>query len=1127
MISLLPSIQRRCVERGTTQLLAPPGGSVLTAAEFFDRASGLCAELTAIGVVHGSRIGLALPLGAELLTTVVASWLAGASFVPIDPDDPVERRAAILRDSSVSVLLSSSQVNDLVGAVSIATVSQGRLKSINGDVQRLAPGLDWPDEAYVIFTSGSTGRPKGVSVSHRSIAAYIENACSAYEVPHEGWVVPSQLPATFDAALTTLLIPLITNNVGVPMVGPLSATKALAEFLRQVETPVLVKTTPSQLRIIDGMLTKSEIAHLMATIVVGGEPLDFADLSRLRGNPHISIINEYGPTETTVGCSYYRVRADDPGVGPVPIGQPFPGTTFTIDPVDSELPGGIMGELVVSGPGVALGYINVDAGSGFHGDSLRRYHTGDIIRRDQHGLYHFHGRRDDQVKVGGYRIELGEIEAALRRVVPGDAAAVLIDGAITAVVAEHPLLDLDAAMSGLKSRLPSYMQPATFVVHPNLPLTRHSKVDRRALVEQLRAGKAKIPHDLEVCVAERWRSILGIDVVASDTDFFAVGAHSITALIMVGQLAEDLGIDIPIALIFDHPTFETFVEALRSARGSVSLKAGNDLAPRDSSRKPAATQLDIIAAEGWATSPAQYTVVSAVRFVAPDWEDVRQALCETLDRHDVLQWRFGLDDTHQIVATSAQGADAAGVPVELIDLRDQTTESAASLVSIQLAAERAKHIDLLAGDSPANALLFRLPADSDDEAAHGVAAIVAHHAVVDETSLNILWSELIDRVSGCEAQHDMDVRFARWAVATQSPSSRERAMRAADHLVQLLGTGPLGALIEAGKASSATGGTLRFRVPEVLVRHADSAAARASLPLSTLYTSAAAATLASFMTLPRYSVFMPITRRRTPDDFTSVGCYISRVPVVVDRLAPTGSLGDWTMRWHRTVLEATANADADNEVLFRRMREMMPAWLNAPQVSIAVESPLIGLLHENHRWTPIDSPAGAPRHHLTIFVTLIPNGQVTVRIEWRTGTFDQEAAASLAKGMITTLSAICDELSPEHPPVPFNFSVEQPLAAFGDGGAPSPQTESGQGSRVSEDVARLAGAVLQRPVREDTSLFEAGAQSLDLVRLTMVLRKQYHIKIELVDLIDHSTPADIAVLLHERTVNKSNLKEST
>lgn len=1131
MTSLLPSIQRRCDERGAALLLAPPSGAVLTAAEFFGRACALCADLQAIGAVRGSRLGLALPLGPDQLTAVVASWLAGASFVPVDPNDPAERRATALRDSSAAVLLTSRQGTDLGGIVPIATISQGRLTSRSGDVLRLAPGLDWPDEAYVIFTSGSAGRPKGVSVSHDSIAAYIENACTAYGVPQEGWVVPSQLPATFDAALTTLLIPLITNNVGVPIVGPLSATKALVEFLRQAETPLLVKTTPSQLRLIDGMLTGSEIASLRATLVVGGEPLDFADLSRLRANPHISIFNEYGPTETTVGCSFYRVRADDPDVGPVPIGQPFPGTTFTIEALEGEPNSGPMGELVVSGPGVALGYVNANGDRRFSQEGVRRYRTGDIVRRDEHGLYHFHGRRDDQVKVGGYRIELGEIDAALRAVVPGAAAAVVVDGAITAVVVDHPLLNLEAVVSGLKSLLPSYMQPARFVVHSALPLTRHSKVDRQALVKQVRVGTERGPVDLEARVAERWRSSLGIDFVTADTDFFAAGGHSITALIMVGQLVEDLGIDIPIALIFDHPTLKTFVGALRGVRGSPGPVPGDDCAPIDSRRTLAPTQLDIIAAEGWATSPAQYMVLSAVRLAAPAWEALHRALCETLDRHDVLQWRFGLDDAHQIIASAAQGSGAAGVPVELVDLRGQTADNAADLVSTRLAAARGKPTDLLAGDPPARALLFRLPAHGEgDKVSHGVAAIVAHHAVVDETSLNRLWSEIMDRVSGERGQPDADLRFAQWAVATRRPSSRRQAERAADHLVELLTAGPLGALVQAGNASSGSGGsgdTYRFRVPTELARHAEGAAARASLPLSALYTAASAVALAPFMTSPRYSVFMPITRRRTPDDFTAIGCYVSRLPLVVNPVVPTESLGDWTVRWHRTILDATAHADADIDVIFRSMRAIMPAWPIAPQVSIAVETPFVGLLHGKYRWTPFDVPAGPPKHHLTVFVTLGPDEQVTGRVEWRVGAFDRDAAASLADGVIATLSAICNEPSLQQPSDPLRFSVGPPQVAHGESAAPASETESGRASPSGEDVARLASAVLQRPMVAGTSLFDAGAQSLDLVRLAAALRKQYDIKVDPVDLIDYSTPAEIEVLLRDRAANKSNPKEPT
>jgi non-ribosomal peptide synthetase component F len=352
----------------------------------------------------------------------------------------------------------------------------------SGDVAATPEHLG--DEAYVIFTSGSTGRPRGVSVSHGAIASYVAEALDRLRIPRTGVRFAFHLPPSFDAHLTSTLLPLVTGNSVVPLPPGRSATLALADFLASSSTPFVVKTTPLQLRLLRADLEPSAVARLQGTFVVGGEQLYHEDVVWLLGNPEIRVFNEYGPTETTVGCSYHEVDAH--GSGPVPIGVPHRAATFHIDGAPGGQVGAAQGELVISGAVLANGYVNApDDGRFCHdGDGSRCYRTGDIVRRDEHGIHWFIGRVDDQIKIAGHRVELGEVDAALRAAYGADAVSALSPDGIVGFVAAPEVSERGAAR--LADLLPKYMRPVAVHSVAAIPDTHHGKADRTRLLRKYR-----------------------------------------------------------------------------------------------------------------------------------------------------------------------------------------------------------------------------------------------------------------------------------------------------------------------------------------------------------------------------------------------------------------------------------------------------------------------------------------------------------------------------------------------------------------------------------------------------------------------------------------------------------------
>lgn len=513
---LVDAIAERCAAHGGTPVLWDPRTMAnLMARDFWHGVQKLAEDLRRLGVGVGTRVAVSLPVGADLVTTIAAIWSVRASFVPLDSHEADARRHRILLSSGAALLLAKEPVTVEGTGCALAVIDRGRAAA----TRSANPGIAVHDgsEAYVMFTSGSTGIPKGIAVSHRSISSYVDAALARYHVPETGMTVLSQLPPTFDASLTTLLIPLVTRNVLRPVTQSASGSASLAEGLRDVAGPVFVKTTPGQLRLVAGMLNDAELRRLRGSLILGGEPLDFADLDRFRHLADLEIYNEYGPTEATVGCSSYHVAAQDPDQGPVPIGVPFPDTSFILVPAHRD--GEDVGELTVTGPGVAAGYIDDPANSKFGGNwPSRSYRTGDRVRRDPAGTYHFLGRTDDQVKVNGFRVELGEVDTALRTACGGPAATVHTGSTLIGFLQRHPELNIPVAEERIAQLLPAHMRPAALHVVTELPLTSHGKIDRKRLVEV--HSDSKVPRDeLTEHFAALWRRLLRTESVADDTDF--------------------------------------------------------------------------------------------------------------------------------------------------------------------------------------------------------------------------------------------------------------------------------------------------------------------------------------------------------------------------------------------------------------------------------------------------------------------------------------------------------------------------------------------------------------------------------------------------------------------------------
>ncbi|WP_341367373.1 non-ribosomal peptide synthetase/type I polyketide synthase [Yoonia sp. BS5-3] len=531
----------------------------------------------------GAYVAVMVARSADLIVALLAVMKAGHIYVPLDPYHPQSRLRQVLETAGATGLIHQGDAPALAAGLDITCIDVGA-KQPKGKPKQIKRT---DDLAYAIFTSGSTGTPKGVEIPHRALVNLLT---SMAEKP--GFTAADTLlsvtTVSFDIAALELFLPLITGG---------KVIIAAEEDIREA-FPLVTRLSRGDVTVLQATPTLWQMlveAGLKATpnlkMLVGGEPLprDLADQLRDLGG---ELWNMYGPTETTIWSSCGRVDG-----GEIDIGQPIANTVMhVLDANDQLCPIGVVGELNIGGAGLAQGYLGQAelTNAAFRDVDLpgegvtRLYRTGDLARRQADGSIALLGRRDGQVKLRGFRIELSEIEVALRGIDGIKAAAVdLRDGPAGPVlaafyVADGQAPDIAALSASLAQALPGYMVPGRFQQLDALPQTGNGKLDRRALPALDPNGPAptmareiKAPStDTERLLAEIWGDVLGLEVIGTQDDLFALGADSLSIFRIAARMI-DRNLGIEARHLMQHPTIEgvaKLIAAQADAPRAPSLK---------------------------------------------------------------------------------------------------------------------------------------------------------------------------------------------------------------------------------------------------------------------------------------------------------------------------------------------------------------------------------------------------------------------------------------------------------------------------------------------------------------------------------------------------------------------------
>ncbi|XWW93262.1 hypothetical protein V2A60_001194 [Cordyceps javanica] len=579
----------------------------LTYSKLDDLSSRLALHLRFLGVGPNVTVPLCFEKSMWTVVALLAVMKSGAAFSLTDPSQPEARLRTIVEQTGAKVVITSALQAPLgtriAAAGTIVTVSQSTLDSPLQLSSDPLPIVSPASLLYVIFTSGSTGKPKGVSISHENYTSGAIPRAEAvgYKSTSRVFDFPSY---AFDVSIDCMLCTLACGGqICVP--SEQGRMNDLSGSIRDSKAN-MVHMTPSVARVLD-----SDIIPSLEVLGLGGEAVSSSDASVWSRST--SLIIAYGPSECTVGCTINNNLHLSTGIG-----KGVGGTTWLVDPEDHNIlvPIGEVGELLIEGPVVGVGYIGepartaevfiedptwLTAGHGsYPGRHGRLYKTGDLVRYESNlsGSIEFVGRKDQQVKLRGQRVELAEVEHHLQLCLPVGVkvaaevikpecgsptlVAFLVElpaasyqvGGIFADPSPELMAALDVIGTTLGAKVPRYMVPAAFIALAEMPLLVSGKTDRKKLreigtsVPRAKLGTAHADHgsqkepetDAEKNLVYAWNRVLGPqNTVYKDSNFFGLGGDSLRAMRLVAATRER-GLALTVADIFSNPTLSSMAK---------------------------------------------------------------------------------------------------------------------------------------------------------------------------------------------------------------------------------------------------------------------------------------------------------------------------------------------------------------------------------------------------------------------------------------------------------------------------------------------------------------------------------------------------------------------------------------
>lgn len=838
--------------------------------------------------LSGERVALLAHPGREAFVGVLGALRAGAAYVPLDPDWPDARIAAILDAARPTALVAASaegaRAARLAGALPVEQVAVDELLAAPIAAARSVRARS--PHTWLMFTSGSTGRPKGVCVSHDAALTFLEWVERVLAVrPDDRFLQTS--PLGFGGSIRQMFSPMLAGARVFVLDGLDKRDPERLLAALEAQRITIYNSVPSLWAFLMDAIERRRGAHQLGAlrwVLLGGEAVPAAHARRWQGligrGPRVA--NLYGSTETVVNASWFEVRADhlDDDQALVPIGWARHGCALH---VEDEREG--TGSLVVDGA-IATGYLGGEPGFSTSPAGARRYATGDRVRRAASGALVYLGRADSQVQIYGNRVELGEVEATICAHEGVRAALVrFVEGRLEAVVeargASPP--EAQAVRRFVAERLPTFMVPHTVEVVRQLPRSSAGKAERRLPSEPGEPSEPTAPLgadanvELRAALATLWCAALRRQTAVDDAaDFFAQGGDSMQAIDLVGAIQDRWSVTVSPLALHREPRFGALLAQVGGALAGrdagvleVPVRAQAISAQLDAEALAAPRPLGLAQRGFWLASssdgPSPLLTASLPLRGPLDLDAAERALTWLEARHPQLRATFRAEagGPRQRLGT----AEPALLQVD--DLTPLDRAAALARVRARVDEERALRLPLDAGPL-VRLRLCRLAADEH------VAIFSAHHIVVDAHSVFTLLGEWLAQLGGAggegpppRAAGDAELGYA--LAAAGAPPPPDPVWRP---------------FVDFGdvEARTASGHHARVLVDDATFSRLRAAAARRATTVFALCFAAFAAAVREVRGAARLAVATAVSgREHDPRGLAhAVGPFATGVPVLVD-----------------------------------------------------------------------------------------------------------------------------------------------------------------------------------------------------------------------------------------------------
>jgi amino acid adenylation domain-containing protein len=526
--------------------------------------NGVANELRQQGIGRGCRVALILSRSFEFIVTSFAVLKVGAAYVPIDPKMPAKRQEFICQDSNIQLVISEQECTFhkhkcTVDKLATLTAKHAQTADVDNNA-----------EAYIIYTSGSTGTPKGVSISRAALLNHTYSAITEYSITAQDTGLQFS-SVSFDTAVEEIYpILLQAGHLILRDDNIMASSDEFIHLVQQHQITVLNFPTAFWTNWVSLLVQQDKaLPDCVRLLIIGGEEALASTLNQWQTycSQHqlsIQCYNTYGPTEATVVTTRVELSVWENTSARLPIGNAIHNAgCYIVNDNFQVLPDGYIGEIAITGQGLATYYINnpeLTEQCFISTQAIgRAYLTGDLGYYSQGNIYYL-GRKDHQLKIRGYRVELGEIEQAMTQ------HEQISECIVTTYIDDHDnqqLIGYYSAKSalpqqkirqGLLAQLPDYMVPQAFVFMASIPRTLTGKYDRKNLPAPTISpvNLENLSDSYESTLAVIWSKLLATNEITSHSNFFHLGGHSILTIKLIGEIAKAFSVDLIFNEVFNN-----------------------------------------------------------------------------------------------------------------------------------------------------------------------------------------------------------------------------------------------------------------------------------------------------------------------------------------------------------------------------------------------------------------------------------------------------------------------------------------------------------------------------------------------------------------------------------------------